>query len=149
LPGGYPELHAGKIAAATQFCEAMRKFASSRSVHGECGGYMVLGTGLIDANGTHHEMLGLVGLVTSFRKRQLTLGYREAELLADTGLGARGTLLRGHEFHYATIAEKGEDAPLAVLNDAYGSTPSPAGSFRGHVSGSFFHVIAGRSPRAG
>ncbi len=59
-----------------------------------------------------------------------------------TGLGARGTLLRGHEFHYATIAEKGEDEPLAILNDAYGATPSLAGSVRGSVSGSFFHVIA-------
>lgn len=147
LPGGYPELHAGRIAAATRFLEGTRSFAASRPVHGECGGYMVLGSGLVDAEGNRHAMAGLLGLTTSFEKRRLTLGYREAELLADTRLGGRGALLRGHEFHYATIVEKGEDEPLAILSDAYGSTQSLAGSVRGHVSGSFFHVIADASSR--
>ena len=142
LPGGYPELYAGQIAAATRFLDGTRGFAESRPVHGECGGYMVLGRGLIDAGGTHHQMLGLLGLSTSFEKRRLTLGYREAELLADTPLGPRGVKLRGHEFHYATIADKDDDAPLAILNDAYGSPPSLVGGVRGQVSGSFFHVIA-------
>ncbi len=148
LPGGYPELHAGRIAAATHFLESVRSFAESRPIHGECGGYMVLGRGLVDAGGTHHEMLGLLGLTTSFEKRRLTLGYREAELLADTALGPRGAKLRGHEFHYATITDKGQDEPLAILNDAYGSTQTLAGSVRGQVSGSFFHVIAPEAQRA-
>ncbi len=142
LPGGYPELHAGKIASAARFLEGTRHFATRRPVHGECGGYMVLGRGLIDAEGVRHEMLGLLGLATSFEKRRLNLGYRDVELLADTALGPRGAKLRGHEFHYATIAEKGEDEPLAILNDAYGSTPSLTGGVRGQVTGSFFHVIA-------
>ena len=46
LPGGYPELHAGQIAANTRFREGLRAFAQTRPVHGECGGYMVLGEGL-------------------------------------------------------------------------------------------------------
>lgn len=142
LPGGYPELYAGRLAAATRFLDGTRSFAESRPVHGECGGYMVLGHGLIDASGTHHQMLGLLGLTTSCEKRQLTLGYREAELLADTTLGRRGVKLRGHEFHYATIVDTGDDAPLMSLNDAYGSTPRLAGGVRAQVSGSFFHLIA-------
>jgi cobyrinic acid a,c-diamide synthase len=50
--------------------------------------------------------------------------------------------LRGHEFHYATITEQGQDEPLAMARDAYGSAPAPSGSRRGQVSGSFFHVVA-------
>lgn len=142
LPGGYPELHAGRIAAASRFLDGLRTFAASRPIHGECGGYMVLGAGLIDAQGTRHQMAGLLGLATSFAKKKLSLGYRNAALLQDCGLGPSGTRLRGHEFHYATIAEKGDDAPLAVLDDAYGATAALAGSIRGRVSGSFFHVIA-------
>jgi cobyrinic acid a,c-diamide synthase len=42
LPGGYPELHAGTIAAAGHFLEGLRGFAETRPVHGGCG-YMVLG----------------------------------------------------------------------------------------------------------
>jgi cobyrinic acid a,c-diamide synthase len=54
LPGGYPELHVGKLAAASRFADSIRKFAQTRPVHGECGGYMTLGAGLIDAVGTRH-----------------------------------------------------------------------------------------------
>ena len=142
LPGGYPELHAGRLAQATNFLSGVRNFAAMRPVHGECGGYMVLGRALIDAEGARHDMLGLLDLVTSFAARRLTLGYREARLLGDSALGTAGTRLRGHEFHYATIAEPGRDKPFAEVIDAYGSAPKASGSRRGHVSGSFFHMIA-------
>ena len=143
LPGGYPELHAGRLAAAANFLGGLRAFAAHKTVHGECGGYMVLGEGLIDAKGERHAMAGLLGVSTSFAKRKMTLGYREATLTADCALGREGARLRGHEFHYATIIETGADSPLAWVRDAYAQTPSPAGHRRGRVSGGFFHVIAG------
>ena len=105
LPGGYPELHAGRLAAATRFREGLRRFAETRPVHGECGGYMALGESLVDAAGVAHPMAGLLGVTTSFAKRRMTLGYREARIAADCALGAKGALLRGHEFHYATIVD--------------------------------------------
>ena len=143
LPGGYPELHAGRLAAATRFLEGLRRFAQTKPVHGECGGYMALGARLVDASGAAHKMAGLLGVETSFARRRMTLGYREARLAADCALGAAGAGLRGHEFHYATIAAEGGDEPFAFVTDAYGAPPRPAGSRRGFVTGSFFHVIAG------
>jgi cobyrinic acid a,c-diamide synthase len=142
LPGGYPELHAGRLAAAERFREGLRRFAETRPAHGECGGFMALGESLVDASGVTHRMAGLLGVETSFAKRRMTLGYRAARLAADCSLGAAGTALRGHEFHYATIASAGGDDPFAFVADAYGATPSPQGSRRGRVTGSFFHVIA-------
>jgi cobyrinic acid a,c-diamide synthase len=145
LPGGYPELHAGTIAASQRFFGGLCRFAETRPVHGECGGYMVLGTILTDADGVAWPMAGLLGVSTSFTQRKLHLGYRIARLAADGCLGAAGAYLRGHEFHYARIESAGEDAPFAQISDAYGSEPEPAGSRRGLVSGSFFHVIASAS----
>jgi cobyrinic acid a,c-diamide synthase len=142
LPGGYPELHAGKLAAATNFLRGLRHFAESRPVHGECGGYMVLGQTLMDASGEAHAMAGLLPVATSFAERKLSLGYRAARLRADHPLGRAGTILRGHEFHYATGLEASGNAPLADMTDAYGGHWHPAGSRLGNVSGSFFHVIA-------
>ncbi len=142
LPGGYPELHAGRLAAAEHFLEGLRQFAAAKPVHGECGGYMVLGSGLVDADGNRHAMAGLLGLETSFARRKLHLGYRRARLIADGPLGIAGTSLTGHEFHYASILSRGEDTPLAEVTDAHGGAPSADGSRRGLVSGSFFHVIA-------
>ncbi len=142
LPGGYPELHAGKLAAAEGFREGLRRFAETKPAHGECGGYMALGRSLVDASGVSHRMAGLLGVGTSFAKRRMTLGYRQARLSADCALGTAGAALRGHEFHYATIVFAGDDDPFALVADAYGTAPSPAGSRRGRVTGSFFHVIA-------
>jgi cobyrinic acid a,c-diamide synthase len=141
LPGGYPELHAAQIAENSHFRSRLRTFAQTRPVHGECGGYMVLGTGLTDAKGTRHEMTGLLGLETSFAKRRMHLGYRRVELAADMPGHALGTQLRGHEFHYATILAQ-PDAPLATVRDANGAEVTETGSRRGCVTGTFFHLIA-------
>jgi cobyrinic acid a,c-diamide synthase len=140
LPGGYPELHAGRLAAATRFLDGLRAFPGR--IHGECGGFMVLGEGLEDAGGHRHAMAGLLGHATSFAKRRMNLGYRQATLLAGCALGPAGTVLRGHEFHYASVTDPGGDAPLAALADANGAALPPGGGRRGRVSGSFFHVIA-------
>jgi len=141
LPGGYPELHVARLAASYRFKDGLRRFASTRPVHGECGGYMALGAALTDAAGASHEMVGLLSLSTSFAKRKMTLGYREITLVAAGAFGPAGTRLRGHEFHYSTVVSHG-DEPFAMAGDAYGAEPSPSGSRRGRVSGSYFHVIA-------
>jgi len=141
LPGGYPELHAGKLAAARTFQTGLRKFAETAPVHGECGGYMAMGAALIDKAGTRHEMAGLLGLVTSFAKRKMHLGYRLATLAAAMPGHGPGARLRGHEFHYSTIVAQ-PDAPLAEVRDANGDLVIETGSKRGHASGTFFHMIA-------
>ena len=141
LPGGYPELHAGQIAAAANFRSGLHRFAAEKPVHGECGGYMVLGAGLIDKSGTRHQMVGLLGLETSFQTRRMHLGYRLARLLSAIPGHATNSRLRGHEFHYSTILTQ-PDAPLAQVTDADSDPVPETGSQRGHVTGSFFHQIA-------
>jgi cobyrinic acid a,c-diamide synthase len=142
LPGGYPELHAGRLAAANDFRAGLAAFATTRPVHGECGGYMVLGEGLEDADGVRHAMTGLLGHATSFAQRKLHLGYRAARLLSDCALGQQGGSLRGHAFHYASVIETGNDAPLAEIADGEGRDLGTAGGRRGLVTGTFFHAIA-------
>jgi cobyrinic acid a,c-diamide synthase len=142
LPGGYPELHAGRIAAAQAFTSGLAAFADTRPVHGECGGYMVLGQGLEDADGVRHAMTGLLGHATSFAQRKLHVGYRQTRLLSDCALGKDGSAIRGHEFHYASLVETGNDAPLAEIADGEGNPIGTAGGRRGNVTGTFFHAIA-------
>lgn len=136
LPGGYPELHAERLAAATRFQTGVRAAAGrGAAIYGECGGYMTLGRGLVDADGARHEMLGLLGVETSFASRKLHLGYRHATLAGDGALGPAGATCRTHEFHYATTLSE-EGAPLFRLRD--GPT---VGLQAGTVCGSFLHVI--------
>jgi cobyrinic acid a,c-diamide synthase len=142
LPGGYPELHADTLADAQKFSAGLRRFAETRPVHGECGGYMVLGEGLEDKAGKRHAMTGLLGHATSFAKPKLHLGYRTARLLSDCLLGRAGTMVRGHEFHYAALIFAGEDAPFAEVSDSDSRMRENVGGRRGRVSGAFFHAIA-------
>jgi cobyrinic acid a,c-diamide synthase len=142
LPGGYPELHAVRLAAAGQFLAGLRGVAAAgAAVYGECGGYMVLGETLYDAAGKAHRMAGLLPLATSFAERRLHLGYRTARLLARGPLGPAGTPYRGHEFHYATIVREEAAAPLFAIADASGNDLGPGRVCAGHVVGSFIHLI--------
>ena len=136
LPGGYPELHAGRLAANETFVNSLRNASEQSEIYGECGGYMVLGDGLIDADGTHHAMAGLLRLETSFANRRLHLGYRDLIPLG----GPFQTPLKAHEFHYATTL-KTAGATLFDAKTAEGTDLPPMGLRSGRVSGSFAHVI--------
>jgi cobyrinic acid a,c-diamide synthase len=142
LPGGYPELHAGRLAAAVGFLGGLRGAAArGKAIYGECGGYMVLGDALTDADGKTHSMAGLLPVATSFAEPRRHLGYRAARLLATGPLGVEGTRFRGHEFHYARVVAEGDSDPLFAVADAGGNDLGRAGLRRGSVFGSFIHLI--------
>ena len=128
-PAAIPELHAGALAAATAFRDGLRRHAETRPVHGECGGYMALGTALVDKAGTRHAMAGLLGLVSSYEKRKFHLGYRRAICRPRCPATPPGAALRGHEFHYSTILEQ-PDAPLAHVTNADGNPVPETGASR-------------------
>ncbi|MDZ3838119.1 MAG: cobyrinate a,c-diamide synthase [Rhodospirillales bacterium] len=146
LPGGYPELHAGRLAAAGNVLAGLRAAAArGATVFGECGGYMVLGRGLVDADGHRHAMAGLLPLETSFAERGLHLGYRRAVLAAPTPLGPAGSRYLGHEFHYARTLSEGPGRALLQAFDASGRDLGSTGLVEGSVFGSFVHLIAGEA----
>jgi cobyrinic acid a,c-diamide synthase len=141
LPGGYPELHAGRLAAAARFRSALRAVAArGATIFGECGGYMALGESLTDADGQEHAMAGLLPLATSFAERRLHLGYRQVAVKSDSPIGAAGLRFRGHEFHYATVLREEGDSLFEAAN-ARGESVGPMGLRRGSVLGSFCHLI--------
>lgn len=142
LPGGYPELHAGRLAGNDGFRAAMAAAAArGAAVFGECGGYMVLGRTLTDADGRAHPMLGLLPVETSFAERRLHLGYRDLATAADGVLGPAGTAFRGHEFHYARIVAEGGAGSLFRARDAAGADLGAMGLQDGRVAGAFLHLI--------
>ena len=87
-------------------------------------------------------MTGLLGHSTSFAKHKLHIGYRAARLLSDSVIGGAGAIVRGHEFHYASLISTGGDEPLAEVADSGGGIIEKTGGQRGRVTGAFFHAIA-------
>jgi cobyrinic acid a,c-diamide synthase len=142
LPGGYPELHAQRLANARKFRDGMYAAAvRGAAVYGECGGYMALGEALIDAKGASHAMLGLLPVETSFARPQLHIGYRALALAAPTPFGPAGARFRGHEFHFSRVSSEAESERLFEVADADGTRLGSAGLRRGTVFGSYLHLI--------
>ena len=141
LPGGYPELHAARIASCNRFRTGVRDAAMRGAVvYGECGGYMALGRGLVDAEGQRHEMLGLLPVETSFAVPQLSLGYRF--LRPHPNPVWPRDRITAHEFHYASEARADTGAQsLFAAWDSEGSPLPDMGVRVGRVMGSFAHVI--------
>jgi cobyrinic acid a,c-diamide synthase len=139
LPGGYPELHAGRLAANSTFLQGLERAAERGAlIYGECGGFMTLGDYLIDAEGERHRMAGLLPLGTSFAERGLKLGYRR---LSHTGALPWPKNMRGHEFHYSTLHWQGEADALFEAEDSKGKKLGEIGLRRDNVMGSYAHII--------
>ncbi len=143
LPGGYPELHLETLGSATNFATGMHIAATnSVPIYGECGGFMTLGTAIIDDQGKRHSMLGLLDLETSFAARKLHLGYRK---LTPTGAFSwppqTHLPLIAHEFHYTSATQQ---SGVALFNaaDAGGDPLGEMGLVKGTVAGSYAHIIA-------
>ena len=136
LPGGYPELHAARLSSNHRFRNGLK--VARGLVYGECGGYMVLGEAIIDAEGQSHEMAGLLPVTTSFATRKLHLGYRH---LAPRPGAPWKKPLRAHEFHYSTLISEGTADRLFDAEDTLGDPLPAMGQRRGNIMGSYAHVI--------
>ena len=138
LPGGYPELHAEKLAAAGRFKAGL---ASARArgalLYGECGGFMVLGETLVDKDGVGHAMAGLLPVTTRIDRPKRILGYRR---LIQSGALPWPGHLNGHEFHYSS-ARQTRLPPLFTATDARGEPLPPMGAAIRRVMGSYAHVV--------
>jgi cobyrinic acid a,c-diamide synthase len=101
LGGGYPELHADKLAANTSTRKAIREFASAGGpIYAECGGLMYLARTL-ELNGETHPLCGVLPFSTTM-PAPLAIGY--VEVTTTGGPFGSGQTARGHLFHHSAIA---------------------------------------------
>ncbi|RJR20706.1 MAG: cobyrinate a,c-diamide synthase [Nitrospiraceae bacterium] len=122
IGGGYPELYAEKLSANKPMLESVRKFSGAGGpVYAECGGLMYLTEGIYDFHNVLHLMCGIFPFKTMMKKGRASLGYREAVLKERAILGNKGTVIRGHEFHYSEIVKSAE----AGKHECRGEVPSP------------------------
>ena len=142
LPGGYPELHAEKIAANTAMKTSIEAHvAAGKPVWAECGGMMALFETLTCADGAIYPMWGVLPGSVALQKRLAALGPQQFEV--------GGGVLRGHAFHYSTCATtlpavaRTQAAPGRKLRGE-----GEALYVQGSVKASYFHAWFVSSPLA-
>ncbi|MES2944007.1 MAG: cobyrinate a,c-diamide synthase [Pseudomonadota bacterium] len=142
LPGGYPELHAEKLAANSAIKTSITKhIKAGKPVWAECGGMMALFEQLTRADGQGFAMWGVLPGSVTLQKRLAALGPQQLEI--------DGRVLRGHAFHYSSCD--------TALPAAARSQAAPGRKLRGegealYVSGpvraSYFHAWFASNPEA-
>ncbi|MBW2027501.1 MAG: cobyrinate a,c-diamide synthase [Deltaproteobacteria bacterium] len=148
LGGGYPELYCRDLAANGQMLREIKEFAMSGGpVYAECGGFMLLTNGITDKEGREHRLVGLFPANAEMRPKLQALGYREVRTRERTLLGSRGTVSRGHEFHYSDV----KDMPSSVrrvyeVGDRRHPGSRPEGFMLERTLGSYIHLHWGSNP---
>jgi cobyrinic acid a,c-diamide synthase len=96
LPGGYPEIHLGRLAGNLTMKASLHAHAEAgRPIYAECGGMLYLLDALLDRDGERGAMVGLLPGEARLMARLVGLGLESLEL-------PRGEI-RGHCFHHSVL----------------------------------------------
>jgi len=152
LGGGYPELHAERLAENEEMLAAIRAYAGSgRPLYAECGGLMYLSRG-IEADGRFYPLAGVLPTRTRMLTGKKALGYVEVALAEDSLWGRRGELLRGHEFHYSELIDDPASDPawrkVYALRRRRTDTVETEGYQNGAILASYLHLHYASRPAA-
>ncbi|GHC28711.1 cobyrinate a,c-diamide synthase [Aidingimonas halophila] len=137
LPGGYPELHAGQLAANVSMRDDIRGFfAADKPILAECGGLLYCLDTLTDYDNRTHTMLGLLPGHGAMRGRRGCQGMQTAELPE----GA----VRAHA-HHRSMAE-GTPEPIAHGRRQRHPAPGEAIYRQRRLTATYLHLFFPDNP---
>ena len=148
LPGGYPELHAERLAANSSMLDSIREaVADNMPVYAECGGFIYLTEGMeVTEPATPIDFAGIFPVRTRMLSQRKALGYRQVECLSGTVIAVSGTAARGHEFHYSEICPMPEHIERCYHVTRQGADLGAEGYRFRNCHGSYIHLHFGSNP---
>jgi cobyrinic acid a,c-diamide synthase len=140
LGGGYPELYVEQLSSNREMLEEMRAFAASgKPVYAECGGMLYLSEKLSLDNASY-AMVGALPLSMQMTEKLVQFGYVTVEFTEDCLLGCKGTVVRGHSFHYSRIASQGDVKTSYHVQYSISGKEEMEGFRQGNVLASYIHL---------
>jgi cobyrinic acid a,c-diamide synthase len=140
LGGGYPELYARQLSGNRQMLDAVHAFAASgKPVYAECGGMLYLSESL-RAGGESYPLAGVLPLTTQMTEKLVQFGYATVQFTEDCVLGPKGTVIRGHSFHYSQLVSRGEVGTSYQVQYSLSGRDELEGFRRGNVLASYIHL---------
>jgi cobyrinic acid a,c-diamide synthase len=141
LGGGYPELYAEQLSGNRQMLDQIHAYAASgRPVYAECGGMLYLSESFEIANGKNYPMAGVLPLSVEMTGKLVQFGYATVEFTEDCLLGKKGTVIRGHSFHYSRIASQAGMATSYRVQYSISGKEELEGFHLGNVLASYIHL---------
>ena len=140
LGGGYPELYAERLSGNHVMLEEIRGFAASgRPVYAECGGMLYLSQSLSVAE-KEYAMAGVLPLAMEMTDKLVQFGYAVVEFTEDCLLGRKGTVVRGHSFHYSRIVSKADVVKSYRVQYSLSGREDLEGFQQGNILASYIHL---------
>lgn len=140
--GGFPEVLARKLSKNRAMKnEVKMAIEDEMPVHAECGGLMYLTNSIRDFSGRSFPMVGVFPARSVMSKKLEALDYTLAEVILDNCLTKRGSLIKGHEFHFSFIEHVASDARFAYkMKRGKGITGERDGLLEHKVLASYMHL---------
>jgi cobyrinic acid a,c-diamide synthase len=148
IGGGFPETHAGRLAANEPFRLSLKEAAESGlPIYAECGGFIYLGESLTIGD-RHYPMAGVLPVAFGMEKRPQGHGYTSLVVDKENPFFPIGTLITGHEFHYCRILSHGKNETHTAFNvlKGMGIDGQRDGLCRKNVLAGFTHLHALGTP---
>jgi cobyrinic acid a,c-diamide synthase len=145
--GGYPELYARELSENTRMLDQVRSFARSGGhIYAECGGLLYLSQQLSTSDGGVYPLAGIVPLAMEMTGKLVDFGYVTVAFSQDCLLGPKGTLIRGHSFHYSRICSSSPVATSYQVEFSLSGRQQQEGFTSGNVLASYVHLHFRASP---
>jgi cobyrinic acid a,c-diamide synthase len=139
--GGYPELHAQRLAENHKMLGAIKEAAAAGlPIYAECGGLMYLAREIVTREGASFPMAAVLPMRVQMTDRLVNFGYSEVSLASDCLLGPAGAKARGHSFHCSQAIESGEMQHVYRTRNSMTRREEPEGFAMSNVLASYIHL---------
>ncbi len=145
--GGFPEVFAAELSRNKVIKAALRQAISQgMPTYAECGGLMYLSQTLIDFEGRAWPMVNAISQTVKMGQK-LSLGYRQATVLATGPLLTTKQTIIGHEFHKSSVVEV-VASPVYQSRRYWGETgeAQAEGYHQQNLHASYIHLHWGHRP---
>lgn len=147
LPGGYPELFMKQLSENIKLKDAITDFVEKGGyLIAECGGLIYLSKEVIIDN-VSYSGVNILPFTIEMGKRFSALGYVDVTVQENNPFFEKGTVLKGHRFHYSYIKKIDGDVALSYLVKRK-ETEEKEGFVYKNLLASYVHLHFGSNPDA-
>lgn len=113
IGGGFPETHLDRIVKNKGLLAGIKAAAENGlPIYAECGGLIFLSRS-VNYEGKKYSLADVFPIDISISKKPQGHGYVEVEVDGENPFFEKGTMIRGHEFHYSGIEDGSENVQTA------------------------------------
>jgi cobyrinic acid a,c-diamide synthase len=149
IGGGFPETNSIALAKNTAFRRSLLDaIEEGLPVYAECGGLMYLGESLLLGK-RRYPMVGVFPITFSLEKKPQAHGYTVVRVSRTNPFYAKGTVFKGHEFHYSKVLDCGHKDKMRFafrMSRGKGIIDGMDGACYKNVLATYTHVHAYGTP---